>query len=60
MPGARAQEHPGSPAARAARLGLVRDWDFLLHLPLRYVDETRIVPVAQLAPGAPPRVRHRR
>ena len=23
---------------RLARLGLVRDWDFVLHLPLRYED----------------------
>ena len=42
----------GTPAQRAARLGLVRDWDFLLHLPLRHVDETRIVPIAALSPGA--------
>ena len=28
------------------RLGLVRPEDFLLHLPLRYEDETRLVPIA--------------
>jgi len=40
-----------TPAERLARMGLVRDWDFLLHLPLRYVDETRIVPILSLAAG---------
>jgi ATP-dependent DNA helicase RecG len=39
-------------AARLARAGLARDWDFVLHLPLRYEDETRITPIAELAPGA--------
>ncbi|GAB4474886.1 MAG: ATP-dependent DNA helicase RecG [Burkholderiaceae bacterium] len=34
------------------KLGLHGDWDYLLHLPLRYEDETRITPIAQLAPGA--------
>jgi len=37
---------------RLARIGLVRDWDFLLHLPSRYVDETRIVPIDSLAGGS--------
>jgi ATP-dependent DNA helicase RecG len=35
-----------------ARLGLVRDADLVLHLPLRYEDHTRLVPLADLAPGA--------
>jgi len=26
----------------------VRDWDFLLHLPLRYEDETQVVPITAL------------
>ena len=38
-------------AERMARIGLVNDWDFVLHLPLRYEDETRITPVAALAEG---------
>ena len=38
-------------AARLARLGLRTDWDYLLHLPLRYEDETRITPIADLPPG---------
>ncbi len=33
--------------ARLARLGLRRDIDFVLHLPMRYEDETRIVPIAE-------------
>jgi len=39
-------------AAKLARAGLVRDWDFVLHLPLRYEDETRVTPIAELAPGS--------
>ena len=33
---------------RLAKLGLVRDWDFVLHLPLRYEDLTSIIPIASL------------
>ena len=40
-------------AARLARLGLHRDADFILHLPLRYEDETRITPIAAALPGVP-------
>ncbi len=36
---------------RLAKLGLVRDWDFVLHLPLRYEDETRITPISELRYG---------
>ena len=39
-------------AAKLARLGLAAPWDFLLHLPLRYVDETRVTPIAALEAGA--------
>ena len=42
----------GSPGRRLERLGLKRDWDFLLHLPLRYIDETQVTPIAQLVAGA--------
>jgi len=38
-------------AARLARLGLATDWDYLLHLPLRYEDETQITPIAELPMG---------
>ncbi len=37
--------------SRLAKIGLVRDWDYVLHLPLRYEDETRITPIAELVPG---------
>lgn len=35
-----------------ARLGLIRPEDFALHLPLRYEDETRLVPIAALLDGS--------
>ena len=38
-------------AARLARLGLRTDADFVLHLPLRYEDETRITALADARPG---------
>ncbi|MBI5752699.1 MAG: ATP-dependent DNA helicase RecG [Hydrogenophilales bacterium] len=31
---------------KLAKLGIHRDFDFVLHLPLRYVDETHIYPIA--------------
>jgi len=34
------------------KLGLVRAIDFALHLPMRYEDETRIVPIASLRDGS--------
>ena len=33
------------------KLGLVRDIDLALHLPLRYEDETKVVPIAALRDG---------
>jgi len=38
-------------AAKLAKLGLTRQADLVLHLPLRYEDETRVTPVAEAAPG---------
>ncbi|MDP1611342.1 MAG: ATP-dependent DNA helicase RecG [Sulfuritalea sp.] len=38
-------------AARLARLGLRSDADFILHLPLRYEDETRITALCDARPG---------
>jgi len=38
-------------AARLARLGLRSDTDFVLHLPLRYEDETRITALRDARPG---------
>ena len=34
------------------KLGLVRAIDFALHLPMRYEDETRIVPIGSLRDGS--------
>ena len=38
-------------AARLTRLGLRTDADFILHLPLRYEDETRLTPIRDARPG---------
>jgi ATP-dependent DNA helicase RecG len=38
-------------AARLEKLGLRSDADFVMHLPLRYEDETRITAVADAPPG---------
>ncbi|MEO7245730.1 MAG: DEAD/DEAH box helicase, partial [Rubrivivax sp.] len=40
------------PARALLKLGLVRDIDLALHLPLRYEDETRLTPLAQVDDGA--------
>jgi ATP-dependent DNA helicase RecG len=47
---------PAKPAGRGladqlARLGIARDADLVLHLPLRYEDHTHLTPLATLAPG---------
>ena len=34
-----------------AKLGILAPFDLVLHLPLRYEDETQITPIADLAPG---------
>ena len=39
-------------ADQLAKLGLTRDQDLVLHLPLRYEDHTRLVPLAALVPGS--------
>lgn len=41
-----------APAKAMAKLGLRRDIDIALHLPMRYVDETRLVPIGTLRDGA--------
>jgi ATP-dependent DNA helicase RecG len=38
-------------ADKLARLGLAREEDLVLHLPLRYEDHTRLVPLPRLQPG---------
>ncbi|MDR7335355.1 ATP-dependent DNA helicase RecG [Roseateles asaccharophilus] len=53
---------PSKPQAKSApqkameKLGLVRDIDLALHLPLRYEDETRITPIAALQDNVPAQV----
>ena len=44
---------PVSPAlvAKLAKHGLTRDADLVLHLPLRWEDETRVTPIRDLLPG---------
>ena len=39
-------------AAKLAKLGIERDADLVLHLPLRWEDETRVTPIRDLLPGA--------
>ncbi|MGB5079455.1 MAG: ATP-dependent DNA helicase RecG, partial [Burkholderiales bacterium] len=39
-------------ASRLAKLGILRDFDLVLHLPLRYEDETRLTPIATALSGA--------
>ena len=64
LPAAKASRGPASAPASAGsapalsapqkamrKLGLLRDIDLALHLPLRYEDETRIVPIASLRDG---------
>ncbi|PLZ03491.1 ATP-dependent DNA helicase RecG [Burkholderia sp. WAC0059] len=38
-------------ADRLAKLGLARDIDLVLHLPMRYEDETTLTPIGELLPG---------
>ena len=45
-----------SMADKFRRLGLLRAQDFVLHLPLRYEDETRVQPIRSLRPGLPGQV----
>lgn len=47
--GAIRQEKLAPLDVRLEKLGLVRDWDFALHLPLRYEDETSVTPIGSLA-----------
>ncbi len=43
-------------AAKLAKLGIRREFDLVLHLPLRYEDETRVTPIANAPPGQPVQV----
>ncbi|WP_250450326.1 ATP-dependent DNA helicase RecG [Caballeronia sp. ATUFL_M2_KS44] len=51
---AKAEEKPKpvvKTADKLARLGLKSDIDLVLHLPMRYEDETSLTPIAELIPG---------
>lgn len=56
-PAARQRRH-GAPDEKSAtgrlfrKLGLAEPMDFVLHFPLRYEDETRVVPVRAVRPGS--------
>ncbi|HKW37863.1 MAG TPA: ATP-dependent DNA helicase RecG [Burkholderiales bacterium] len=39
-------------ASKLEKLGIRRDFDLVLHLPLRYEDETRLTRIAHASPGA--------
>ncbi|MCW5625242.1 MAG: ATP-dependent DNA helicase RecG [Burkholderiales bacterium] len=43
-------------ATQLAKLGLKRGFDLVLHLPLRYEDETRITPIVEAPHGLPTQV----
>jgi ATP-dependent DNA helicase RecG len=47
---------PPAITSRLRKLGLERPDDLLLHLPLRYEDETRLTPIAQAPAGVPVQV----
>ena len=47
----KASAKASAPQLAMARLGLVRDIDLALHLPLRYEDETAITPLRQARDG---------
>jgi ATP-dependent DNA helicase RecG len=43
----------GTLSSKLAKLGLRVEWDFALHLPIRYEDETHITRVRDALPGVP-------
>ncbi len=47
-----AGKEKSGPQRALEKLGLVRAIDLALHLPIRYEDETRIVPIAELRDGS--------
>ncbi|MEZ0602794.1 ATP-dependent DNA helicase RecG [Paraburkholderia sp. IW21] len=55
-PAAKATAKPAAkpaakPVDKLAKLGLTRDLDLVLHLPMRYEDETSLTPIGHLLPG---------
>lgn len=51
MPEPAAREKLTAVQQRLHRLGLVREQDFVVYLPLRYEDQTEVTPIAQLRAG---------
>ena len=51
-PATPAGQEKSGPQRALEKLGLVRPIDFALHLPMRYEDETRLVPIASLRDGS--------
>ncbi|MHA7238114.1 ATP-dependent DNA helicase RecG, partial [Burkholderia pseudomallei] len=49
--GAQAAPKAVKTADKLAKLGLTRDIDLVLHLPMRYEDETTLTPMRELLPG---------
>lgn len=47
-----AGQQKSGPQRALEKLGLVRAIDLALHLPMRYEDETRVVPIAELRDGS--------
>ena len=47
------REPPPATAKKLARLGIRSRFDLLVHLPLRYEDETRLTPLGQATVGSP-------
>jgi ATP-dependent DNA helicase RecG len=47
-----ARQEKSGPQRALEKLGLVRPIDFALHIPMRYEDETRLVPIASLCDGS--------
>jgi ATP-dependent DNA helicase RecG len=50
-PAAKPARNSAKPADKLAKLGLARDIDLALHLPMRYEDETTLTPLGDLLPG---------
>jgi ATP-dependent DNA helicase RecG len=48
---AQARTKPAKTADKLAKLGLSRDIDLVLHLPMRYEDETALTPIGDMLPG---------
>ena len=51
QPATPARKEKSAPQKALEKLGLVRDIDLALHLPLRYEDETQLAPIASLRDG---------